>query len=175
MRKAGLRKPLFEVESKETQKQNKKQIVVEIVEQSKKRRGRPKKNTVVSPITKKESPKNSTKIGEIKKSVVEKKPTGTMKPDKGWKDFKKSRPEPLRPCDFYVVDEKDKRYEFRGYVRHHNGVITDHIYELAVIGKRTGNIFYRELPCDNVSNCPNEFPSCETCKQRKKSGGKKLC
>ena len=174
MIKTGFRKPLFEVESKELQKKNKKQEDVELVETTKKRRSRPKKNTLVH-TTKKESPKSGIKIGESKKSVVEKKPTGTLKPDKGWKDFKKSRPEPLRPCDFYVVDEKDKRYEFRGYVRHHNGVITDHIYELAVIGKRTGNIFYRELPCENVSNCPNEFPRCETCKQMKKSGGKKLC
>ena len=174
MRKSGFRKPLFEVESKETQKKNRKQEDVEIVEEAKKRRGRTRKNTVV-PATKKESPKLGTKIGESKKLVVEKKPTGTLNPDKGWKDFKKSRPEPLRPCDFYVVDEKDKRYEFRGYIRHHNGVITDHIYELAVIGKRTGNVFYKELPCENVSNCPNEFPSCENCKQMKKSGGKKLC
>ena len=174
MRKTGFRKPLFEIESKEPQKKNKKQEDVKIVEAAKKRRGRTKKNTSVT-TTKKESPKLGTKIGESKKLVVEKKPTVTVKPDKGWKDFKKSRPEPLRPCDFYVVDEKDKRYEFRGYVRHHNGVITDHIYELAVIGKRTGNIFYRELPCEDVSNCPNEFPSCENCKQMKKSGGKKLC
>lgn len=66
MRKAGFRKQLFEVESKEPQKKNRKQEDVELVEVSKKRSGRPKKNTLVH-TTKKESPKFVTKVEESKK------------------------------------------------------------------------------------------------------------
>ena len=46
--------------------------------------------------------------------------------------------------------------------------ITDEPYKLVVLRKRYNNLYYREIDgCENVLQCPKEFPFCDNCSKRK--------
>ena len=134
----------------------------------KKKRGRPRK----SPIPEKqnttiEKKSISTDPKEIKKEQLPKQ--SNVKPESGWKDFLKQRPESLIPLEFYVDTGKEKHDIFRGYISHDGLATTDDPYKLIVLRKRFGNLFYRFIyGCTNLDNCPNNFPMCELCKRHKK-------
>ena len=137
-----------------------------------KRRGRPPKvKTEVVEVkeTKKVTTKKENKV--VEKKPVEKpipKPEHNIKPEKGWKDFDKCKPEILRPCDFYTQDPKGKQYTFRGYILMPGCTITDDPYKLVILRKKFGNLFYKELPCLTVKECPKEFPDCDNCPKNRK-------
>lgn len=156
-KKVNMQKPLFVVDKKEDTKEELPSKVV--------KRGRPKKNKddVQTLHTKQEKKTKQKKILVTKEKQVTK-----IKADKGWKDFNRTKPELLQPCDFYVEGNKGKRYEFRGYIKEPGCTVTDEPYYLVVLRKRYGNLFYKEIStCKNVSSCPNEFPNCDKCKLRK--------
>lgn len=125
--------------------------------QEKKKRGRPKK-VVSNHIKEKETTK--------KKEVVKEKTNikSDAKPDKGWKDFSKTKPDALVPCEFYVDTGKEKKDIFTGYIMDAGCTVTDEPYKLVVMRNKYGNLFYREIKgCSDIRNCPNEFPSCSKC------------
>ena len=137
-----------------------------------KRRGRPPKNKTEPEklLQTKVSPKKGVKIGETQKIVVEKpkQQKSNVKPERGWKDFNTSKPETLRPCEFYTQDTKGKQYTFRGYILSPGCTITNDPYKLVILRKKFGNLFYKELPCLTINECPSGFPDCENCKNKKK-------
>lgn len=136
----------------------------------KKKRGRPRKNplpekqnTAVEQKSTSITPKNV----EVKREKVP--AQSNVKPQNGWKDFLKQRPESLIPLEFYVDTGKQKQEIFRGYISHDGLATTDDPYKLVVLRKRFGNLFYRFIyGCTNLDNCPNNFPSCDRCKRKKK-------
>lgn len=169
MKNKQFQKPLFEVLASKKEDKPKKEESAP----TPKRRGRPPKQKQETVSQVKVSPKKDMKIGE-KKKIVEKvvETKSIIKPERGWKDFNKTKPDILRPCEFYVQDKKGKQYMFFGYIKEPGCTVTDDPYKLVVLRKRFGNLFYRELKCLDISNCPNSFPDCEKCKLNKKSGGK---
>jgi hypothetical protein len=166
MKKSNFQKPLFGVSDKKDTK---------AIEQPK-RRGRPPKQkqdkTLKQNTPKKDSPKIVSKIGEKKKlgeKIVEKSTPqkSNVKANKGWKDYNTSKPELMHPCEFYTQDDKGKQYMFYGYLESDGWAVTDDPYKLVVLRKKFGNMFYRELPCKDLSNCKDNFPHCKTCKLNK--------
>jgi hypothetical protein len=138
--------------------------------QEKKKRGRPRKNPIPekqNTTIEKKSISTDPKKSEIKKEQLPKQ--SNVKPESGWKDFLKQRPESLIPLEFYVDTGKEKHDIFRGYISHDGLATTDDPYKLVVLRKRFGNLFYRFIyGCTNLDNCPNNFPSCDRCKRKKK-------
>lgn len=136
----------------------------------KKKKGRPRKNPVQEKqdiITEQKSTNIASKKGEIKKEQLQKQ--SNVKPESGWKDFLKQRPESLIPLEFYVDAGKEKQDIFRGYISYDGIKVTDEPYKMVVIRKKYNNLFYRTISgCANLDNCPNNFPSCELCKNKKK-------
>lgn len=117
----------------------------------KKKRGRPPKSTTTVVETEKQKPQKPAK--EIP-----------------WKDFSKSKPEFMHPCEFYVDTGNGKIDIFYGYVEREGINVTDEPYKMRVLRKKHGNLHYREIAgCKDVSNCPRQFPDCKNCKQRKKA------
>ena len=126
----------------------------------KKKRGRPKK-FISDPVPENETKKKEKTTKQVKeKSVV----VSDAKPDNGWKDYLKSKPEPLVPCEFYVDTGKEKKDIFTGYLMDAGCTVTDEPYKLVVMRNKYGNLFYREIKgCSDIRNCPNEFPKCSKC------------
>lgn len=137
-------------------------------EEPKKKRGRPKKETVDIGDKQKQRKKPDTKS---KKETVTKTDEHIVK-EKPWKDFNKTKPECLVPVEFYVNTGKEKKDIFTGYIRIPGETITDEPYKLVVLRKKYGNLNYREIDgCPDLSKCPNGFPHCKECpiaKKRKK-------
>ena len=132
----------------------------------KRKRGRPRKTEQTQ--TKKESVKNVEKPKEKTKNVRQYIKEELNPDDVGWKDFTKSKPELLQPVEFYVNTGKKKKDIFRGYVKTPGETITDEPYKLVVLRKRYNNLYYREIDgCENVLQCPKEFPFCDNCSKRK--------
>ena len=150
MRKKSNAKPLFDMEKpKEEPKQ-----------EVKRKRGRPKKSEQVVEVTKEEKKQVVRKVKEQVKQIKKEKP---------WKDFNKTKPEPLVPVEFYVDTGKEKKDIFTGYIKKVGETITDEPYKLVVLRKRYGNLHYREIDgCHDLSQCPNEFPHCKRCPIAKK-------
>lgn len=98
-----------------------------------------------------------TELGENKSSG----------PDVGWEDFNHSRPQALKPLEFYVDTGKEKKDIFRGYISRDGSTATDEPYKLTVIRRKYNNLYYREIKGCDLSQCPNNFPSCENCKNKK--------
>ena len=114
----------------------------------KKKRGRPPKSTTVDVETKQKKP--------VKEAP--------------WKDFSKSKPEFMQPCEFYVDTGNGKVDIFYGYVEREGINVTDEPYKMRVLRKKYGNLNYREIAgCKDVSKCPRQFPDCKNCKNKKKS------
>lgn len=136
----------------------------------KKKRGRPRKNPIPekqNTTIEQKSTRTNHEKSEIKKEQFPKQ--SNVKPESGWKDFLKQRPESLIPLEFYVDTGKEKHDIFRGYISHDGLATTDDPYKLVVLRKRFGNLFYRFIyGCTNLDNCPNNFPMCELCKRHKK-------
>jgi len=130
----------------------------------KKKRDRPKKNPTEQP---KQEVKTQPVKKETKKEITQKQ--SNIKPISGWKDFLKQKPDALIPVEFYVDNGKQKQDIFRGYVSRDGMTVTDEPYRLVVLSKKYGNLFYRFIyGCPNLNNCPNDFPSCDLCKRKKK-------
>lgn len=155
MKKQNNLKPLFlntksQIQSEETPE--------------KKKRGRPRKNPVEQP---KQEVKTQPVKKETKKEITPKQ--SNIKPISGWKDFLKQKPDVLIPLEFYVDTGKQKQDIFRGYISQDGLTVTDEPYKLVVLRNKYGNLFYRFIyGCPNLNNCPNDFPSCDLCKRKKK-------
>lgn len=162
MKKSKFQKPLFSIsDRKDTQ-----------ITEPPKRRGRPPKQekdiTSKQNTPKKDSPETTTKIVKNKKSGEKPVPQkSTVKANKGWKDYNTSKPELMHPCEFYTQDDKGKQYMFYGYLESVGCAVTDDPYKMVVLRKKFGNMFYRELPCKDLSNCKDNFPHCKNCKLNK--------
>lgn len=133
-----------------------------------KKRGRPKK-TVTLETTVETFPSTEKKKRERpkknKETIVQ-----TTKPISDWKEFFSSeKPELMKPLEFYVDTGNGKQDIFRGYRKDEFGVITDEPYKLHVLRKRYHNLYYRYIPgCEDLTNCPEEFPNCEKCRRKNK-------
>lgn len=134
------------------------------VKEDKPKRGRPKKTTTVT------EPKNETVVKQKQQPIkpVTKKMVQDQADKNGkWKDFSKSKPECMKPCEFYVDTGKDKIDIFYGYVERAGVTVTDEPYKMRVLRKKYGNLHYREVKgCQSVNDCPNCFPNCKTCKKK---------
>ena len=135
------------------------------VKEDKPKRGRPKKTATVT------EPKNETVVKQKQQPIkpITKKRV-QYQPDKNgkWKDFSTSKPECMKPCEFYVDTGKDKIDVFYGYVERAGVTVTDEPYKMRVLRKKYGNLQYREVKgCQSVSDCPNGFPHCDKCKKKK--------
>jgi len=137
------------------------------VSQEKPKRGRPKKDVVVSAPKKETVAESKQKQQPIK--PITKKQKVKDQPDKNgkWKDFNTSKPEYMKPCEFYVDTGKDRIDIFYGYVERAGVTVTDEPYKMRVLRKKYGNIQYREVKgCQSVNDCPNGFPHCDKCKKK---------
>lgn len=133
----------------------------------KRKMGRPRKTEQTQ--TKKEVVKNVEKLKEKTKNAKQCIKEELDPADVGWKDFTKSKPELLQPVEFYVDTGKKKKDIFRGYIKTPGETITDEPYKLVVLRKRYGNLYYRNIEgCNDISQCPKEFPFCDKCSKRKK-------
>ena len=115
-------------------------------------------------VRKKNDTQKPEKVESKRTALGENKSSG---PDVGWKDFTHSRPQALKPLEFYVDTGKEKKDIFRGYVSIDGSTATDEPYKLTVIRRKYNNLYYREIKGCDLSQCPNNFPSCENCKNRK--------
>lgn len=113
---------------------------------------------------KKEDIQKQEKVKSNRTALGENKSDG---PDVGWKDFVHNRPDVLKPLEFYVDTGKEKRDIFRGYISIDGSTATDEPYKLTVIRRKYNNLYYREIKGCDLSQCPNNFPSCENCKNKK--------
>lgn len=154
-------KPLFGGTSSEDQsiKLNK------VVKEDKPKRGRPKKTATVT------EPKNETVVKPKQKQqpikqITKKRSQNQTDKNGKWKDFYTSKPECMKPCEFYVDTGKGKIDIFYGYVERMGATVTDDIYKMRVLRKKYGNLYYREIKgCDTVNDCPNGFPNCDKCEK----------
>ena len=145
--------PLFGFDKKEVPKEPPK----EVTEKPVKKRGRPPKNKQDSGLTQKENTQPKKKNETSRKSL-----------GAGWKDFNKTKPELLQPCEFCIVDDKGNHLMFNAFIKEPGCTITNDPYKLVVLRKRYGNIYYKEIKtCSNVQECPEGFPNCENCKKKK--------
>jgi len=134
----GNQMKLFDLSAKNTAPKNE--------PEPKKKRGRPPKSTTVAAETKQKKPVKETP----------------------WKDFSKSKPEFMHPCEFYVDTGNGKVDIFYGYVEREGINVTDEPYKMRVLRKKYGNLQYREVKgCQSVNDCPNGFPHCDKCKKKK--------
>lgn len=156
-KKVNMQKPLFVIDKKEDTKE---QTPVKTTH-----RGRPKKNKSTTDTTQTKSKK---KTGQKSILTTETENVTVVKAEKGWKDFNKTKPELMQPCEFYVEGKNGKKYEFRGYIKEPGCTVTNEPYYLVVLRKRYGNLFYKEIKgCTDVRLCPQEFPECKNCKRKK--------
>lgn len=162
MKKSNFQKPLFSISNNKD---------ISTTEQPKRRGRPPKQKQNITPkqnTPKKDSPKITPKIVEKKKLVEKPVPQkSNVKANRGWKDYNTSKPELMHPCEFYTQDDKGKQYMFYGYLESVGCAVTDDPYKMVVLRKKLGNMFYRELPCKDLSNCKDNFPHCKTCKLNK--------
>ena len=121
-----------------------------------KKRGRPKKEEQKKPID--ESPKKKT-VKKQERPVEDERP---------WKDYYKQRPSNNVPCEFYVQMGRKRSPIGRGFIENGYIIYTDEPYYIIGARKKYGNLFYREIGCPNLDNCPDGFPKCKLCK-----GGRK--
>lgn len=147
-KKVSSKKSLFDLPQKEQE------------EPTKKRRRKRKDVSTEPAVETVEKPKR----GRRKK----KQETVTTKSD--WKNFlTDTKPECLKPLEFYVDTGNGKQDIFRGFIKEPGVTATDEPYKLVVLRRKHGNLYYREIPgCDTVENCPNNFPNCELCGRNKK-------
>lgn len=144
-------KPLFDLSKEETPK---------------KKRGRPRKTDL--PNVEQDPVKEVKKVKEKTKTIKQKVREEIDPDDIGWKDFSKSKPELLTPVEFYVDTGKKKKDIFRGYIKTPGETITDEPYKLVVLRKKHGNLYYRNIDgCNDIMQCPREFPYCEYCEKKK--------
>ena len=137
-----------------------------VVKEDKPKRGRPKKTTTIT------EPKNE-KVAKPKqkqqpiKPITKKRVQDQADKNGKWKDFSTSKPEYMKPCEFYVDTGKDKIDIFYGYVERAGVTVTDEPYKMRVLRKKYGNLHYREVKdCQSVNDCPNGFPHCDKCKKK---------
>lgn len=136
------------------------------VKEDKPKRGRPKKTATVTEPKNEAVVKPKQKQQPIKQITKKRVPDQTDKNGK-WRDFNTSKPECMKPCEFYVDTGKDKIDIFYGYVERTGVTVTDEPYKMRVLRKKHGNLHYREVKgCSNVNDCPNCFPNCKTCKKK---------
>ena len=159
MRKTVNKRPLFDLSSssseepkrkeRKSRKRKEQDVPKESVEPAKRKRRRKGKEqeTPVTPVT----------------------PVETNIPtDSEWKDFSTNKPELLVPVEFRIDTGKKKYIQFRGYMKGKYVTCTDEPYKLTVLRKKYGNLFYKEIPgCTDIQKCPNQFPTCERCPNRK--------
>ena len=157
-------------------KENKQEEIVETVKSSTKEQPTTKPDKEISYDQYKKQDRKSRKKESENTEKQPKKQYRTEKdtsfkskgPDKGWKDIKKSTPNTLTPLEFYVDTGKEKRDIFRGYLRAVGEMVTDEPYKMVVLRRKYDNLYYKEITGCSLSECPNEFPSCEDCKNKKK-------
>ena len=156
-------KPLFGGDSSADQSVKLNKVVKE---EDEPKRGRPKKTATVT------EPKKETVVKPKQKQQPIKPVTNKRvqnQPDKNgkWRDFNTSKPEYMKPCEFYVDTGKDKIDIFYGYVERAGVTVTDEPYKMRVLRKKYGNLQYREVKgCQSVNDCPNGFPHCDKCKKK---------
>lgn len=135
--------------------------IQEVIEPQKKKRGRPKKNPEPVQAQKKDIPKKPIKQDSKKKDA------GI---DKSWKPFTDAQKPPvLAPCQFCVSMDGKQSDTAYGYISQDGGIITSDPFVVAVLRKRYGNLYYREVKeCPTIFSCPNQFPDCEHCRGKQK-------
>lgn len=137
-----------------------------VVKEDKPKRGRPKKTATITEPENETVVKPKQKQQSIKPTTKKRVQDQTDKNGK-WKDFSTSKPDLMKPCEFYVDTGTDKISIFHGYVERPGVTVTDDFYKIRVLRKKYGNLYYREIDgCDSVNDCPNGFPHCKFCKKK---------
>lgn len=144
-----------------------------VVQEPPKKRGRPKKEAPIIP----EPPK---KRGRPKKVVEEPLVKPITKPiqetvtdeEVGWIDYYTQRPEDNVPVEFRVKTNKGFTRISQGFITQGYLIYTNDPYNIITMRKRFKNLWYRLIGCPNLDKCPERFPDCKHCKN-KKEGSKK--
>lgn len=82
-----------------------------------------------------------------------------------WKKYGEHYPENYVPCEFYVNCNGEIKTA-NGYRTKDGGIVTDEPYIMFVLRHKYNNLYFHEIQCE-LSECNNEFPSCQLCSKKK--------